>query len=126
MRKRSITTWGIVIVAAQLTLPGCAGMSDGEKQTWGTIGGALLGAAAGAAVGGKNNRVGGALIGAAVGATAGYFLSTQFGAKATPEQRARPEFREAQQHFDAGNQAREQGQPDVAIQQYQAATVKTP
>lgn len=126
MRKKTVTTWCALIVLAELTLPACSTMSDSERKTWGTVGGALAGAAAGAAIGGKKHRKGGALIGAAIGAGAGYLLASSFGAKATPEQRARPEFQQAATEFDAGKKAQDAGQPDAAIQHYQQAATKAP
>lgn len=126
MQKNTVRTWCAALVVAQLALPACSTMSDGEKKTWGTVGGALVGAAAGAAIGGKKHRAGGALIGAAVGAGAGYLLASSFGTKATPEQRARPEFQQAAAEFDAGKQAQDAGQPDTAIQHYQQAATKAP
>ena len=127
MSKKSLRGWcGLLVLTQVVALPGCANMTEGEKKTWGTVGGALLGAAAGAAIGGKKNRLGGALIGAAAGGAAGYLLASHFGAKATEEQKARPEFREASQHFDAGNNAREAGEHDVAIAEYKVAVAKAP
>lgn len=117
---------GVMVFLEMIALPGCANMTEGEKTTWGTIGGALVGAAAGAAIGGKKNRVGGALIGAVAGGAAGYLLASHFGAKATAEQKARPEYREAAQHFDAGKAAQDAGRPDAAIAEYKVATQKMP
>ncbi len=127
MQKKTVKVWCAYLILIELVaMPGCANMSEGEKKTWGTIGGALVGAAAGAAIGGKKNRTGGAIIGAVAGAAAGYMLASHFGSKATPEQKARPEFREAAQHFDAGKNAQEAGNHDVAIQEYQVAATKAP
>lgn len=126
MRRNTLTRTALLLVAAELALPACAGMSDSERKTWGTIGGALAGAAAGAAIGGKKNRTGGILIGAAAGAAAGYILASSFGSKATPEQRAKPEFQEAQTQFNSGLEAQNAGKPDEAIQHYEQAAAKAP
>ncbi len=124
--RRPIAAACALLVLVTSLAPACSTMSDGERKTWGTIGGALAGAAAGAAIGGKKNRTGGALIGAAVGAGIGYALASSFGSKATPEQRARPEFQRAEQEFNQGKQAQESGQPAQAIEHYQAATQAAP
>jgi tetratricopeptide (TPR) repeat protein len=126
MRPAPRRTVALSLVAAQLALPACAGMTEGEKQTWGTIGGALIGAAAGAAIGGKDHRLGGALIGAAVGGLAGYFLSTAFGENTPEEEKASPQFQEAQVHFDAGKTAIENGDHDTALRENQKAAELAP
>jgi cytochrome c-type biogenesis protein CcmH/NrfG len=126
MKSNKLRATGALLVVAQIALPACSGMSDSEKKTWGTVGGAVAGAAAGAAIGGKKNRTGGILIGAAVGAGAGYLLASSFGSKATPEQRAKPEFKQAQTEFDAGKKAQDAGKPDEAIGHYEQAAKKAP
>ena len=55
-----------LMLAATLTIAGCAGMSDTQQRT---LSGAAMGAAAGALIGGNTK---GALIGAGVGAASGY------------------------------------------------------
>lgn len=119
-------TTALALVAVQLLLPACAGMSEGEKKTASTVGGALVGAAAGAAIGGKKNRTGGILIGAVAGAAAGYLLAPVFGADAPPEEKAKPEFQEAKAHFDEGKAAQDASRFDAAIASYQAASLKAP
>lgn len=126
MQKNTIRTWGVLLVVAQLALPACSTMTEGEKKTWATIGGAVAGAAAGAAIGGKKNRTGGILIGAAAGAAAGYLLASTFGKDATPEERAKPEFKQAQTEFDAGRQAQDAGRPDEAIAHYEKSAANAP
>lgn len=59
-----------IVIAAAVTLAGCAGMSDTQRRT---ATGAAGGAAAGALVGSFSANAGrGALIGAGVGAVGGY------------------------------------------------------
>lgn len=59
-----------ILLAAALTLSGCAGMSDTERRT---LTGTGVGAAGGALIGSFSGNAGtGALIGAGVGAAGGY------------------------------------------------------
>jgi len=59
-----------IVLAAALTLAGCAGMSDTERRT---ATGAGVGATAGALIGSFSANAGkGALIGAGIGALGGY------------------------------------------------------
>ena len=59
-----------IILVIGLALGGCSSMSDTEKRT---LGGAGIGAAAGAAIGATSGNAGwGAAIGTAAGATGGY------------------------------------------------------
>ena len=71
MRRFPGFTAGVALIALSATF-GCAegGLLD-TKTKQGAVIGALGGAAAGAAIGGKKHRAGGALIGAATGAVAG-------------------------------------------------------
>jgi tetratricopeptide (TPR) repeat protein len=126
MLRKSFRVWGAVLVLAQVALPACSTMSESEQKTWGAVGGAVVGAGVGAAVTGKKNRTGGMLIGAAVGAGAGYLLASSFGSKATPEERAKPEFKEAQVEFDKGKEAQASGQHEEAIGHYQKSAAKAP
>jgi outer membrane protein OmpA-like peptidoglycan-associated protein len=59
----------VSLAAAAFALSSCAALDTKTKQ--GAVLGTLAGAAAGAAIGGKDHRAGGALIGAAAGAVAG-------------------------------------------------------
>ncbi|MBC8096044.1 MAG: glycine zipper 2TM domain-containing protein [Akkermansiaceae bacterium] len=61
------------LVAVILNSTGCSSM-PGNKQQQGAVIGGLGGAAAGAAIGGKDNRVLGALLGGALGAGGGYVV----------------------------------------------------
>lgn len=124
MRHERWMAGGLVLVL--LLAPACSTMTDGEKKTWGTIGGALVGAAAGAAIGGSDHRTEGAIIGAVAGAGIGYLLASEFGADATPEERARPEFKQAAQAFDEGKAAQDAGRTDEAIQKYEQAQELAP
>jgi hypothetical protein len=58
-------------------LPGCENLPGGPKEQ-GTVAGGVGGAIAGAAIGGKNNRLLGALIGGAVGAGGGYLIGANW------------------------------------------------
>jgi|GEM_PF-3032444 len=71
----------IPATAATLILAGCAStergynnMSSGER---GAVGGAVLGAGAGAIIAGRGDDAEGALIGSGIGAAAGYMLGNE-------------------------------------------------
>jgi hypothetical protein len=68
---------GVLLTTALLALllntTGCSNL-PGSKQQQGAVIGGLGGAAAGAAIGGKDNRVLGALLGGALGAGGGYVV----------------------------------------------------
>lgn len=76
--KRNITHVAAIIAAAgTLSMPlGCESLPGDEKTQGAVIGGAG-GAAAGAAVGGEDNRLEGALIGGLLGAGGGYLIGQQ-------------------------------------------------
>lgn len=112
--------------AVCLAAPACSTMSEGEKRTMGTVIGAVGGALAGRAVAGKRHKTAGTLIGAVVGGVAGYVLAGQFGTNATPEQRASPEFQQAEAEFQRAEQARQSGDAQTAIQHYDAASRSAP
>ncbi len=61
------------LMALLLNSTGCSNL-PGNKQQQGAVIGGLGGAAAGAAIGGKDNRVLGALLGGALGAGGGYVI----------------------------------------------------
>lgn len=74
----------IVIVAAAVTLAGCAGMSNQGKGT-------AIGAAAGALVGGLvSNNVGAVLLGAAIGGAAGNLIGKEMDKQARELKQAVP------------------------------------
>lgn len=116
----------IAAAAAGAFLPACAGMSESGKRTVGAVVGAGVGAVAGRAIGGKKHRTAGTIIGAVVGGVAGYMIAGEFGANATAEERAKPEFREAEADFRAGESARQSGDNGAAISHYGAASAKSP
>ena len=107
------------LLAAQPLLGGCQTLQEnpGLAAALGAVGGAAVGYA----VAPKGNRVGGAIIGAVVGGAAGYLLAKHFGAKATEEQRATPEFKQSQAQFEQGNAALEQAQKTNDAAQKSAA-----
>jgi hypothetical protein len=63
----------LTLIALAASLNGCSNL-PGSKQQQGAVIGGLGGAAAGAAIGGKNNRLLGALLGGALGAGGGYVI----------------------------------------------------
>lgn len=65
--------WITAALALVLHSTGCSNL-PGSKQQQGAVIGGLGGAAAGAAIGGKDNRVLGALLGGALGAGGGYVI----------------------------------------------------
>ena len=74
----------IVIVAAAVTLAGCAGMSNQGKGT-------AIGAAAGAVVGGLvSNNIGAVLLGAAIGGAAGNLIGKEMDKQARELKQAVP------------------------------------
>jgi hypothetical protein len=64
---------GLLVVTLALSITGCQNL-PGSNQSQGAVIGGLGGAAAGAAIGGENNRVLGALLGGALGAGGGYVI----------------------------------------------------
>ncbi|HLP76299.1 MAG TPA: glycine zipper domain-containing protein [Candidatus Paceibacterota bacterium] len=73
---KSLIVCGLTFVALSgvlFNLTGCSNL-PGNKQQQGAVIGGLGGAAAGAAIGGKENRVLGALLGGALGAGGGYVI----------------------------------------------------
>lgn len=73
---KSFTLLGLafaLLIASILNFTGCSNL-PGNKQQQGAVIGGLGGAAAGAAIGGKENRVLGALLGGALGAGGGYVI----------------------------------------------------
>jgi tetratricopeptide (TPR) repeat protein len=116
----------LVSLASGALLPGCEGMSESEKQTWSTVGGAAAGALAGRAIAGKKNKTGGTIIGAVVGGLAGYALSGGFGSGATEEQKKDPAFQQANGEFDKGMEAKKAGNDQAALQHYTTASKMAP
>jgi hypothetical protein len=79
MNQRKIT-WFLASAMAVSSVPfvgGCESLPGNEKQQGAVIGG-LGGAAAGAMIGGKDNRLLGALIGGAAGAGGGYLVGANW------------------------------------------------
>ena len=111
----------LLLTLAASLLASCEGMSDGEKKTWTTVGGAAAGALAGRAVSGKKNKTKGTIIGAVVGGVAGYALSGGFGGNASEEKRASPSFQQANQEFDSAMQAKNSGNDAAALDHYKNA-----
>ncbi len=74
----SRTPIAVVISAALFALPmtGCENL-PGDEQTQGAVAGGVGGAAAGALIGGEDNRLLGGLIGGALGAGGGYLIGQQ-------------------------------------------------
>lgn len=68
----------VLMVALGVVLTGCQNVSRGQ---WGAAAGTLTGAAAGAALGGEDDRLEGALIGAAVGGGTGYLIGSHLDKK---------------------------------------------
>ena len=113
------------LVAAQaLALPACK--SEDDTKLLGAAIGAAAGAAAGRKAGGKKNKTGGAIIGAVVGGVAGYLIAGAFGGNATPEEKAKPEFQEANKEFDQGVAAKEAGDDQAAMTHYKEASRLAP
>ena len=79
---RFIKTTALVLSASigLAPLAGCESLPGGEKEQGAVIGG-VGGAAAGAAIGGKDNRLAGAVIGGILGAGGGYLIGTKMGDK---------------------------------------------
>ena len=75
---RFIKTTALVLSASigLAPLAGCESLPGGEKEQGAVIGG-VGGAAAGAAIGGKDHRLGGAVIGGILGAGGGYLIGTK-------------------------------------------------
>lgn len=126
MRRIGTKAALIAAAAGAAAIPGCAGMSEGERRTMGAVIGAGAGALAGRAIGGKKHRTAGTILGAVIGGVAGYVIAGEFGSNATAEERARPEFREAEAEFKAGESARQSGDSQAAISHYGAASAKAP
>jgi hypothetical protein len=74
MQKRFVST--ALISALALSPLACENLPGGEKEQGAVIGG-VSGAAAGALIGGDDNRLIGALIGGALGAGGGYLIGAQ-------------------------------------------------
>jgi hypothetical protein len=64
-------------VASLVGLLGCESASEHKGAVIGGVGAGVLGAAAGAAIGGSDHRAGGAIIGGAIGATGGAVAGDQ-------------------------------------------------
>src|SRR4051812_19776366 len=85
MRNSRLISLALVSTLGLVPLSGCENLPGGKKEQGTVIGGAG-GAAAGAAVAGKNNRLLGALVGGALGAGGGYLVGAQM-SKTDPKHR---------------------------------------
>jgi hypothetical protein len=75
MLKQKTTTMLLISSLALAPLAGCETIQDNPRTSGAAIGG-VAGAAAGALIGGKDNRLLGALIGGALGAGGGYLIGS--------------------------------------------------
>lgn len=66
----------IVMFAAAMSLTGCEAL-PGDSKSQGTVIGGASGAAAGAIIGGEDNRLLGAIIGTVIGAGGGYVIGNE-------------------------------------------------
>ena len=125
MKNRAIATLLSVLMLVPASL--VAGCQNSENDKWLGAGiGATAGALAGRALGGKKNKTGGTIIGAVIGGVAGYAIAGGFGSGATEEERARPEFRQANNEFNSGVEAKKAGDDHGALGHYSAASRLTP
>lgn len=123
IRRKGLALAGL-LAAQTLALPACK--SEDDTKLLGAAIGAAAGAAAGRAAGGKKNKTGGTIIGAVVGGVAGYLIAGAFGGNATPEEKAKPEFQEANKEFDQGVAAKEAGDEQAAMAHYKEASRLAP
>jgi len=93
--RRSVQLTGAALAAVLLFSPGCATNPDGtteyKRTTVGALGGAAVGAGAGALIAGSGHRGTGALIGGAVGALAGGAIGNYMDRQAAEMKRQLPE-----------------------------------
>jgi hypothetical protein len=110
---RSKTLLSLTLAGALAATPFMSGCEDlpGDKKTQGAVIGGLGGAAAGAVVGGEDNRLVGGLIGGALGAGGGYLVGREM------EKRDKDEALEAsdraQQNPVTAEQARDARTADI-------------
>jgi len=76
-RRISLVLATSLAISPVIGLSGCESL-PGDKKTQGAVIGGVGGAAAGALIGGKNNRLLGALIGGAAGAGGGYLVGANW------------------------------------------------
>ncbi len=126
MRHRRVAAVVALSLVPSMLLPGCEGMSSGEKKATGAGAGAVIGGIAGYFAGGKHHRAGGTIIGAVIGGVAGYALAGGFGSDAPAERKQDPNFQQANKEFDAGVQAKNSGDSAGAMQHYQQAQQLAP
>jgi len=93
---RMIKTTALLLSASigLAPLAGCESLPGNEKEQGAVIGGAG-GAAAGAAIGGKDHRLGGAIIGGILGAGGGYLIGTKMEEKDKNDTSAKKQEAEA-------------------------------
>ena len=76
-RRLSVVLAGAIALSPFVALTGCESL-PGDEKTQGAVIGGVGGAAAGALIGGKDNRLLGALIGGAAGAGGGYLVGANW------------------------------------------------
>jgi tetratricopeptide (TPR) repeat protein len=123
IRRKGLVLAGL-LGAQTLVLPACQSEKDTQLLAAGL--GAAAGAAIGRKAGGKKNKTGGMIIGAVIGGVAGYAIAGGFGGGATPEEKAKPEFQQANKEFDAGAAAKNAGDNQGAIAHYNEASRLAP